>query len=1240
MKNYLTILIFLASSMLWAQNNGSPFYTNYLPTKYKAAAKNNDIAQNSEGVMFFANESGVLIYNSVNWTLIELPDKGNAKSVFADNSDKIYVGGNNEFGYITKQENGKYIYFSLRNLLPKQHHLDQIYTIHKVNNKIYYQSFNSLIEYTPNSCRNIATDNFQTAHSIDNRLFVNHRDNGLFELIDQKLELVEPTKFLAGKRIYCIVPFEKKNFLIATEENGIYILKNDYRTNPQNSLSYFETEADNTLKTENIYRMVMLPDSTYAIATRNAGMIVINRTGKLIRTITTEHGLQNLSIKDLFIDNQYRLWVALSKGISTIELTTPWTFWNEKNGLSGSVLNYKNHNNTIYVGTDQKLFYLNNSTFSEVNNIIDWTLELKSHTIGNQSVLIAANKKGIYRVDKNNAHLISDESSSVRYIYFYQDNKFIYYVRGSLKFAELIAKDKINVKYSYNRNDISLYTIIESPKQTFWFETISDGIYKMSLTDNYSPQSITIEKYDTLKGLPSNYNLKLFEFGDSFVLGSDYGLYSYNRQTDRFQECNHILGSFFKDKTIKVERIYKSENGDIYLSFYRDNNTWSELFQISPQNNYKIDSLKFRRLPKMEINFIKTNDQYLIVGGSEGLFCFDNSTKYYSHHQYHTLILSVKLPNDSLLRIDNRYKNVTQSEEILQLDFDKNSLIFEFSGTFYSEENENQYAYKLDGYNEKWSNWTKANTKEYTNLHEGNYTFRVKSKNIYGIESNEAQYNFTIKTPWYRTSWTIFIFGVLVFLFVFAVAKIYTLNLRKANVKLEQKVKKRTKQLEKQKNKIEIAYKNTNLIREFGQKITATLNFDEIRTLAQKYVKELMDADNFGIGILNEKRNSIEFINFVKKNEIINLLTYPLSATYSISVWCFSRVEEIVIDDFSTDKRKYINTDEMKDDEHSVSAIYLPLVLEGKTIGVITVQSFKKNAYSKTDVANLQLLCSYITVALNNARYYEIVTQQNFKIKSSIDYAQTIQNSILPLQTQIDKSLENFIIFMPKDIVSGDFYWYLNFNTAELKSFNNELNELSFIAAVDCTGHGVPGAFMSIIGYSLLNEIVKNQRIFDTAQILEQLNTGVYEMLQQKQNKNDDGMDICLCRIERYLSGKTKVMFTGAKRPLFYIDNDNLLIELKGDRKSIGGESTLFEPFTTTELLPEKGTLLLLTSDGYFDQNNADRKSFGKTRFKSVIEQNVGLPVKDIGKQLYDEIIDFMDNEMQRDDITVIGIRL
>lgn len=275
------------------------------------------------------------------------------------------------------------------------------------------------------------------------------------------------------------------------------------------------------------------------------------------------------------------------------------------------------------------------------------------------------------------------------------------------------------------------------------------------------------------------------------------------------------------------------------------------------------------------------------------------------------------------------------------------------------------------------------------------------------------------------------------------------------------------------------------------------------------------------------------------------------------------------------------------------------------------------------------------------------ITSQHEYIKSSIRYAYTMQQAVLPDQTVFDSSFADaFILYQPKDIVSGDFYWLSSplKSSAGKSGSIDRIHSQRFLAVADCTGHGVPGAFMVMIGNRLLSELINEELLDSPAQVLSMLDLRIKQTLKQDISENNDGLDICLCKFEDTEEG-IRLTYSGANSRFYhYSPHDHTLRILKTQHKYIGGGNlrTRSEnvPFADAEVLLQKGDLLYLFTDGVVDQNNIDRKRIGSLNLQKVIMENVALPMLE-QMQLLDAFIkNWQEGTEQRDDITMLGLKL
>jgi len=262
----------------------------------------------------------------------------------------------------------------------------------------------------------------------------------------------------------------------------------------------------------------------------------------------------------------------------------------------------------------------------------------------------------------------------------------------------------------------------------------------------------------------------------------------------------------------------------------------------------------------------------------------------------------------------------------------------------------------------------------------------------------------------------------------------------------------------------------------------------------------------------------------------------------------------------------------------------------------------------------------------------EAISKQKNEILDSITYAKKIQAAMLPPEQYFHEILNDaFILFKPRDIVSGDFYWI------------KHVNQYVILAAADCTGHGVPGAFMSMLGMSYLNEIVHTRGVTQANQVLNELRRQIRNTLRQhgEAEETKDGIDMALCVIDE--KNRT-LQYSGANNPLYLIRNNNgapELTEYKADKMPLGYYQGTFQTFTNQDIQLEYGDVIYMFSDGFVDQKGGkENKKFLSRKFKSLLLKIHQEPMRDQKKILEKTLDDWMGNHSQIDDILVIGVRV
>jgi len=423
--------------------------------------------------------------------------------------------------------------------------------------------------------------------------------------------------------------------------------------------------------------------------------------------------------------------------------------------------------------------------------------------------------------------------------------------------------------------------------------------------------------------------------------------------------------------------------------------------------------------------------------------------------------------------------------------------------------------------------------------------------------------------------------------------------------------------------------KRIETIGQIGQEIASKLNLEELLALIYKKVNKLMSADVMYIGTLDNQ--IINFPFYIKNGKRIHNIIVPMDHRGKFTVWCIKNRKQMIINDFDKEASEYISlTDSQKKETPPSSIMILPIIIKEKIIGVIGVHSFKKNSYSNEKVDILKALAGYVSIALENARIhkdlndvYDLIETKNAEIIDSINYSKRLQSAILPSKESIANMFPNsFVFYLPKDVVSGDFYW------------TKEINGTKYIAAADCTGHGVPGAMVSMVCANALNRTVNEFSLIEPSDILDKAKELVANTFAMSKGFVYDGMDIALCAFE-----SNHVKFSGANRPLWIVRKGKLL-EFKPNKQSVGyTDENDTKPFTQVEVEILTQDRIYIFSDGFTDQFGGEfDKKFKSKPLKSLLVSLTDTPIKQQRESLEKTFRKWKNKQEQVDDVCIIGI--
>jgi signal transduction histidine kinase/ligand-binding sensor domain-containing protein len=486
--------------------------------------------------------------------------------------------------------------------------------------------------------------------------------------------------------------------------------------------------------------------------------------------------------------------------------------------------------------------------------------------------------------------------------------------------------DKKSISGSY------VIDALEDSKGNLWFSSVSTGLSKLEkLTAN--GKAAEFSHYDQNNGLSSNVIYRIQEDKEGNLwLSSDMGLSKLNYKTG-------------------AVRNYFKENGLLSNQFY-----WGSSF--------------------------KNKDGILYFGGTNGLNYFNPESIKDNPQIPPVVITDFKIFNKNVPVLSGGNSvlssSITQTREIT-LSYQQNVLSFEFAVLSYVLPDRNIYAYKMEGFDTEWF-YTDAKRRyvTYTNLKPGKYILQVKGSNSDGVWNQKGiSLQIRILPPWWQT-WG---FRILAVCSTVALAiSFYLYKIRRYKKQkqiLEHEVSERTKDITLANIKLSQQKKTITRLSKFGKKISATLDLQSINRMTFDYLTVLMDTTNFGIGIYNEENNCIDFPALIESGTALAPFSSDLSDTTSCACWCYKNQQDIFSNNFLADYPEYISDLYIRTSKTPKSLIYLPLTVENKKIGIVTVQSYKANSYSLQDYNVLQTLASYIAIALDNANMFKTLVQKN-----------------------------------------------------------------------------------------------------------------------------------------------------------------------------------------------------------------------------------------------------------------------
>ncbi len=1043
-------------------------------------------AQDSRGAIYVGNKVGLLVYTG-KWSKFLTNNASEIRGMKIVNDGKIYIGNENGFGYFTPNSSGKFEYTPIDTLLSKDQRskLNKTQIVFEKDSAIYFASGNFIYKYYNKTIKIIAIDNEVSGNiKINNRILIIIKSKGLFELINDKLVLINNNeKFFIEKNSQRVVNIASMQKISNNEI--LYLTKHEVNNELRilniktGESKKFNTQLDslfNKLKPDGIQ---IINNTLIAIKIKNKGIFIINKQGHFIRKVDKSSGLLSDVIETMFVDNSNILWVAHRTGISRVDLLSNYEYIPlDKLGIKDAIEDIKSFNDTLFIAVQNQLSYYdflsfdNNRmlTLDDINKLsnpkclpINQSLSknkgcygLLNFEVENYKSLLVITTNNILEKKVNGSIDTAYNKSGYKLFQDKKDPNRIWISLYPKGLASIYFEDGKWIDEGVVENtSYELYDINADKDNNIWFGTY--GLLKLT-NPTFIDHKISNPKvivYDTTDGLSANDTYIIHRYGEEILFASNDGLYQYNEKNNYFNKSD-FFGEWIKNHF--TFRMYSNKKGETWtISYPKDeSNIYIKSLTANSEGSFFMNTVFAKQIKSQRFLSLYPFNGDMIAGGDFSLVKFKSSSETDSLKKISIFINNIETTNKRSLfggtftNSKGKFSDIQNPKSVLKLDYKDNNFDFKFTSFSDNVDSEIEYRWWLEGNDDNWEEWVNKSEVRFTNLHEGDYTFWVQAKDIYGITSQKLAFKFTVNPPWHRTLLAFIIYIIL-----------------------------------------------------FGGFVWGAIQFS---------TRRLKIIINEATAEIQEQKNDIEHKN-----------------------------EEIV---------------------------------------------------------------------------------------SSIRYAQRIQEAVIPNNKQMKKEFpEHFVLWKPRDIVSGDYYWMM------------KKHGKTILAAADCTGHGVPGAFMSIMGISFLNQIANNPMVQTAASALDMLRQSVVTSLNQEGSETNtkDGMDMSICV---YDFENMTMEFAGAYNPMYMI-RDGKLSTFKADRMPIGIHERDKNPFTNTLINMHKDDKYYILSDGYIDQFGGPKgKKFMTKRFKNLILEIHEKPMTEQKEILWNTLLDWRGDIEQLDDIIVIGVRV
>lgn len=830
LSRFFSIILFtiLSLSGVYGQNLSTRgrFPTKYFSIKdYGSAAQIWSGIQNEDGLYIFGNRQDILSFNGNEWSKIKVDKDKTSKEdqtrsygsyvtqFFKGSDNKIYVGRENNFGYLAYSKKGELVYIPIKTS-DEKNGFGKVWNIFEVNNgEILFVAEKGIYLYKKGK---ISLYSISSSFSGMISKTVCRVDKGML-LVFQSDDPVETRRYkylyidiLTGKAKETVGPDEEKSLNIrgSFELNGNwYVLnlsKSLYKVAYINGqLKWTKTDPAffSFIQNYSPNSIARIDDQIY-YGTENGGLIISDLKGNVKRVFDFNDNLENIFVNAFFLDNDKNIWLCLDNGIQFIETSSPLTFYKKKEGVTSQIESIEFIDETALVGLHTDIFAVNKHDYHDFIEPVDvleqliFDIETIEYKGKKRTAVIGYD--GLYEYFPQTK--TQEKIAPVYAISFskdpYNKQRLFISLESGLGQLELINGAWVYTTLVADAGGETISCTFNEGKVYFSIRNKGIGIY------NLTTKKFKILPVKNVDKDNNNYYVQAFQ-GKVYV-GTGNGIYIINKNDKSILPFEKNATFFGKGHKNTIHRLININDQQLWVVIYREFSDDRFEFETGWLDN-KHSSWSYTKWPfggLKDAGIISAIQQSangeVWLGANDGLFIFNPEMVRKQSSKMSVFIDKIDIHGKT------RVFNVNKSKILEALDYKDNSFKITFHTNYYSSQGPTLYRYKLEGFNDSWSEWSNLNFASFEKIGEGNYTLKIQARNFYGQESSVFTYDITVLPPWYRTVWAYILYIIALFFLIYGVVLLSTQRVKRQNLRLEEIVQERTKEIAEQNHQLEI----------------------------------------------------------------------------------------------------------------------------------------------------------------------------------------------------------------------------------------------------------------------------------------------------------------------------------------------------------------------------------------------------------------------------------------------------